>query len=473
MSILKHSQRLIVTAALAATLLTGCALSAGDAPETTTDVIALNPAEPVPAKVEAAPSVEAAAGAIAGTDYDDAVGDGAPAFESESMAAVAPAADGPAAETRSAAGSEFAPQQAPPLRAGEVDDNTQWDDYLLYRRNYSGLPVHHRDISERYVIEVTDGQGVPLLGASVSVSLPDQRQQEIFSAVTPASGKVLFHPLALDLPLGQVDSFQVDVAAGDASRQFTLTRFEAQPATNFTDVWPVVLNSGKRPDESLNLDVLFLVDATGSMADEIAKVQTTIFDVSARIDALPENPNVRYGLVTYRDRGDSFVTRSYDFTPDVRDFSRNLDTVRADGGGDYPESLNEGLHHALHSVEWRGPNSVKLIFLMADAPPHLDYAQDYDYAVEMDAAAWRGIKIFPIASSGLDDQGEYIFRQMAQYTQGRFIFLTYADASNGGAPGDVTTHHVDDYSVDNLDNLLVRLVTDELAHQNRQMGQRQ
>jgi hypothetical protein len=178
-------------------------------------------------------------------------------------------------------------------------------------------------------------------------------------------------------------------------------------------------------------------------------------------------------MVTYRDRGDEFVTRSYEFTPDVGDFYRNLSTVYADGGGDTPESLNEALHDALHEVEWRGGESVQLIFLIADAPPHLDYSQDYDYAQEMEIAARRGIKIFPIASSGLDDQGEYIFRQIAQYTQGRFIFLTYAGPTNGGAPGEVTTHHVEDYSVNNLDDLLVKLVEEELAYQSPPLAQAQ
>jgi hypothetical protein len=208
------------------------------------------------------------------------------------------------------------------------------------------------------------------------------------------------------------------------------------------------------------------------MADEITKIQSTIFDVSARIDSLPGRPEVRYGMVTYRDRGDAFVTQTYEFTPDVQEFSQKLSGVSADGG-DTPESLNEALHEAVNGVEWRGGETVQLIFLVADAPPHLDYAQDYDYAVEMDNAARREIKIFPIASSGLDDQGEYVFRQLAQYTQGRFIFLTYAGPTNGGAPGDETTHHVDDYSVENLDDLLVRLVQEELAYQNPRLAQAQ
>jgi hypothetical protein len=72
----------------------------------------------------------------------------------------------------------------------------------------------------------------------------------------------------------------------------------------------------------------------------------------------------------------------------------------------------------------------------------------------------RGIKIFPLASSGLDDQGEYIFRQLAQISSGKFLFLTYGA---GGAPGDETPHHVDDYSVLSLDELVVRLVEEELA----------
>jgi hypothetical protein len=360
-------------------------------------------------------------------------------------------------------------RQAVPLRAGEVDDNAQWDDYLLYRRTYYGPQVHDRDVSERYIIEVEDDLGNPVLDASVRVFLPGQQREEIYRARTYANGQALFHPLALDVSTAQVDRFLVEVQKDNLLEQFTLARLEAQPASSFSERWTVTLDR-QMSFEAINLDVLFLIDATGSMSDEIAKIQSTIFDVAAQIDGLPGQPNVRYGMVTYRDRGDSFVSQVYDFTPDVRDFSQNLSAVWADGGGDYPESLNEGLHKAVNQVEWRSEDTVKLIFLVADAPPHLDYAQDYDYAVEMENAAQRGIKIFPIASSGLDDQGEYIFRQLAQYTMGRFIFLTYEGPTNGGAPGDVTTHHVEDYSVENLDDLLVRLVEEELAYQNPQLA---
>jgi len=121
------------------------------------------------------------------------------------------------------------------------------------------------------------------------------------------------------------------------------------------------------------------------------------------------------------------------------------------------------LSDAIHQPEWRVNNTVSLIFLVADAPPHLDYGQQNHYAVEMLQAAQRGIKIYPVASSGLDSQGEYIFRQLAQATGGRFIFLTYG-ASGPGSTGTETEFEVSDYTVSSLDTLVVKIVEEELAH---------
>jgi hypothetical protein len=165
-------------------------------------------------------------------------------------------------------------------------------------------------------------------------------------------------------------------------------------------------------------------------------------------------------MTVYRDRGDLFVSRSFQFTPDVEAFTAALSEVVATGGDDYPESLNEGLHDALTKPEWRVDDTVSLLFLVADAPPHLDYTDDFDYTAEALAAGEQGITIHPIASSGLDDQGEYVFRQLAQITGGRFVFLTYGP---GGGPGDETDHHVDEYSVLSLDDLVVKIVEETLA----------
>jgi hypothetical protein len=128
--------------------------------------------------------------------------------------------------------------------------------------------------------------------------------------------------------------------------------------------------------------------------------------------------------------------------------------------------LNEGLHVAVQGVSWRGDDAVKLIFLVADAPPHLDYANDYDYAQEMVAAAWQGIKIYPIASSGLPKDGEYIFRQIAQYTLGHFIFLTYQQGTSGAAGTertDLDAGKQGNYTVDQLDELVEKFIAEEVS----------
>jgi uncharacterized protein YegL len=226
--------------------------------------------------------------------------------------------------------------------------------------------------------------------------------------------------------------------------------------------WFVSYSNAGRRASSAQLDVLFLIDATGSMADEIDQLKENIQAISAQIDALPARPAVRFGLVTYRDHGDEYVTRLTDFTPNVEQFAEILAGVFADGGGDYPEDLNEALSRAVHEPEWRIEDTVSLIFLVADAPPHLDYGQQDHYAIEMMEAAERGIKIFPIASSGLDTQGEYIFRQLAQVTGGRFIFLTYG-SEGPGSTGTETDFEVSDYTVSSLDALVVKIVEEELS----------
>lgn len=334
------------------------------------------------------------------------------------------------------------------MRAGSVDDNAEWDDYLLYRRRFteSGIHVHDLDVSERHIIRVTDSDGRPILGAVVTISDADGR--ELSRLQTTSDGRVLFFPKAIDggetqgyFIQAEKDGHEAALEVNGEAREHNLT-LDARPAT-----------------DPIRLDVLFLIDATGSMSDEIQQLKDNMISVSERIHALPSAPNVRFGMTIYRDRGDLFVSRTFDFTSDIHAFKNELAQVVAEGGGDYPESLNEGLHSALHLPEWRVEETVSLIFLIADAPPHLDYSQDFDYAQEIFTATERGIKIFPLASSGLDDQGEYIFRQLAQMTAGKFLFLTYGA---GGEPGDDTSHHVDDYSVLSLDDLVVKIVEEQL-----------
>src|SRR5690606_30811786 len=125
-------------------------------------------------------------------------------------------------------------------------------------------------------------------------------------------------------------------------------------------------------------------------------------------------------------------------------FQRNLLNVVASGGGDYPESMNEGLDMALNAVNWREGDTVRLMFLVADAPPQVRYENDADYSLLMQDALARGIKIHQIASGGLQPEGEFVMRQIGQFTMGRFLFLTYEDGVSGTAGDERTDLEVGD-----------------------------
>lgn len=340
------------------------------------------------------------------------------------------------------------------LNAGEIDDNADWDDYLLYRRHFledGYYEAHALDVTDRHAIYVSNGSGLPVLGATVEISVG---QSQPVTLRTQANGQVLFFPDAYRATRGD-DDFQVLVEKDGTEVEFTLNRRE-------THEWYVTLDDIQPTQNRVKLDVLFLIDTTGSMSDEIEQLQVNILSISNQIDALPGNPDTRYGMVLYRDVYDDYLVQSYDFTPDVEDFQRDLSRVRAGGGDDEPEALNTGLYEALHEVEWRVEDTVSLIILVADAPPHLDYDNDQQYDVSLLEAAELGIKIHPIASSGLNPQGEYIFRQLAQFTGGHFIFLTYPTGDQGEFTREDLEAGEAEYTVEALDELVVKLIADEL-----------
>lgn len=346
------------------------------------------------------------------------------------------------------------------LEAGEINDNDDFETYLDYRSAYlqsaSAYSVHDIDVSERHVIHVLTPNNQPVLGADVIVF--DENQNVVAELRTTASGTVHFFPNAYAPNSGD---FIVQVSKNETVESLSLSR------ANGSGTWKVELDvAASKPP--INLDVLFLIDSTGSMRDEIDELKANMLSISSQIDQLPAAPDVRYGLVTYRDRNDVYVTQIHDFTSSVTEFQATLAQLQARDGGDNSESVNQGLHEAIHDVEWRDADTVKIILLVGDAPPHLDYANDFDYAEEIRIAAERGIKIHTIASSGLNDSGEFIFRQIAQFTGGNFIFLAYEDepqspsSNEPGEPG--TSHHVPEtaYTVEYLDSLVVRLIEAEL-----------
>ena len=265
----------------------------------------------------------------------------------------------PAAEPVRAEDGPYVPVS---ISAGEVDDNEQWEEYLRYRLEFQGPRVHNVDVSERYAIAVADAGGRPVPNAVVRVSTGETL---LFQGRTYANGQTLFFPRAHSAAEG-VEEFRLYVERNGVNQSLDVARGERSD-------WVVTLDTTVSYDDGVPLDILFLLDSTGSMSDEINQIKETLLSISSRIADLPSQPDLHYGMVSYRDRGDEYVTRVYEFDSDVPRFLEAVRGVHADGGDDEPESLNEALHVAVQMPEWRLDDAVRLVFLVADAPPHLDY----------------------------------------------------------------------------------------------------
>ena len=352
---------------------------------------------------------------------------------------------------------ERPPVDDSPLRAGSIDDADDVAAYLDYRARVtdSGVVVRPLDVSDSTVFTVVGNNGRPVLDAAIEFWDPTVDQvdgEPVVTLRTTAHGSVRFSPHAM---ANGVAAFAVVVRVGD-----TAVNVDFEMGTPTIDV---EIDAPGGVDGSVPLDIHFVLDATGSMGDEIARLRDNMTTIANEIAALPSQPDVRFGMTVYRDVDDLFVTRTFDLTSDLSSFLDALADVQADGGGDYPEALDEALADALEKPEWRRDGAVELMFVIADAPPQVDRNVQSPATASAIAAAEAGIKIFPVAASGTDDQAEYVMRELAFVTGGRFVFMSYGASGSGTATGPSTDIAADDYDELPLDALVVRLVEDELA----------
>lgn len=186
--------------------------------------------------------------------------------------------------------------------------------------------------------------------------------------------------------------------------------------------------AGEAPSASAErpvLDLAFLIDTTGSMGGEIEMVKKKTKDLVAKLASGKPAPVVRVGLVAYRDRGDEYVTKVFPFSDDIDKVVKDITALRADGGGDTPEAVNEGLHAALNDLAWtKNKKASKLLFLIGDAAPHI-YPHDYSWEAEAKNAISRGIQINTIGCDGLDGDGTTVFEKIAKLSDGSFETLAY------------------------------------------------
>lgn len=208
------------------------------------------------------------------------------------------------------------------------------------------------------------------------------------------------------------------------------------------------------------LDLMFLVDTTGSMGDELSYLQAEIGDVIERVrDNASANLSIRVSLGFYRDEGDDYVVRMFGFTTEVDEALTNLSRQSANGGGDFPEAVHSALREAVHEQSWSDSATARLLFLVLDAPPHDTEPVRQQLATTIPVAAAEGIRVIPLAGSGYDIVTEYLTRSWAIVTGGTFLFLT-DDSGIGNSHREPT---VGDYEVELLNDLLVRVIGEYLS----------
>lgn len=323
------------------------------------------------------------------------------------------------------------------LRAGSTDDNANSIAYQEYLQ--SALPqcelkgFHRLNSTGMMKISVVDGENQPLPGMRVSI-VDSQAQSVLWVGRTYGDGTLPFFPHLIvpgrQLPLAPrgslTDGWVVQVEHGkkDTAGQ-TAVAWNPQKEGSLLTVRLQSHYSKEDLIVPVPVDVAFVVDATGSMSDEIERIQSTLLSVTAKLRSMISRPiDLRYAAVAYRDRGDEFITRMLAFTSDVTKFEVALRDLRAAAGGDEPESLNEALAVAVGQLDWR-EGAAKVAFLIADAPPRMDYQEDVTYAHASLAATSLGIRIHTVAASGLNSCGTLVFRQIAQLTRGKFVFIEY------------------------------------------------
>jgi hypothetical protein len=175
---------------------------------------------------------------------------------------------------------------------------------------------------------------------------------------------------------------------------------------NGSGVDPIVDPAGSLviPQGKPRIDVVFVLDTTGSMSGLIQTAKDKIWSIARTMASAQPTPEIRIGLVAYRDRGDAYVTRVTDLSADLDSVYATLMDFHADGGGDTPESVNTALADAVHRMSWsQDSQAYQVIFLVGDAPPHMDYAGEARYPEIAAAAKEKGIIINTIQCGSMPD----------------------------------------------------------------------
>ena len=205
---------------------------------------------------------------------------------------------------------------------------------------------------------------------------------------------------------------------------------------------------------SKNIDIMYVVDATGSMGDELSYLKNELNNVLTRAKNDLTGMNLCTGVVVYRDQGDDYLTKVSPFTTDVNALINFVKAQDAGGGGDFPEAVHAALQAALEQQNWSTTATSRLLFLVLDAPPHHEDAVIQSIQASIKKAAEKGIKIIPVTASGIDKDTEFMMRFMSISTNGTYVFIT----NDSGIGNTHLIPTVGKYQVEYLNDLMLRLI---------------
>lgn len=357
------------------------------------------------------------------------------------------------------AGVEKRPKREPDaqsglITAGSFDDNL-FPQFFRSFANKAGQNQFVGSIASQFVgrrieIFVKNGQGAPVGNARIRVSA--ENDPNTADLITRSDGRAVFvsslDRLETNGPLTVTATF----AGGPPAVQTV-----ASGADRCTIVLPGAPGTPPR-----NLDIAIVLDTTGSMGDELRFLKAEVKDIAAKIREKFPNVNQRFALICYRDSGmgDEYVTRTFDFTTDINEFHRNLSNQTAGGGGDTPEAMQKGLEDAA-SMSWREEDTARLVFLVADAPPHA--ADAGATLAQVMALRKKGVAVYPVLASSNEpassEATELVMRGAAMVTGGQYVFLT----NDSGVGDSHAEPHIPYYHVEKLNVLMIRMIAGELA----------
>lgn len=335
------------------------------------------------------------------------------------------------------------------ITAGSWNDNDyykMWTDLFADGEGYSDGKFYKYTESKyswgfnslnRVKVSVTN-DGNPVAGATVVAS--DVQGVALYSAITDAQGNAYL--------FADVSEGIVEVTSGDATAT-------AEFSKDSRDLSVEIGDGGNK----LNvIEIMLVVDVTGSMGDEIHFLKAELADVVRRIAANDSNTVIKLALLFYRDTEDKIPFDYYDFTDVTTDEGLSvqqtaINAQRATGGGDYPEAVDQALDMAVNQ-QWSTGATTKIIFHVLDAPAHKGSQYETKLVNATKNAAEKGIRICPIICSGASDDTEYTMREVAIYTGGTFIYVT-DDSGIGGSHHDPNIPNV---TIELLNSMMVRLV---------------